>query len=149
MASTATAPKPQQQEHAKETAEKRENLSFVTNIFRGEIQPAQLFPYPNALDAEQLEYLGSFVDPVSKFFTEVNDPVKNDTNATIDQATLDGLWEMGAFGFQVPADYGGVGCNNTQYARMTEIIGANDLGVGICLGAHQSIGFKVSKVRKF
>lgn len=46
--------------------------------------------------------------------------------------------------FQVPPEYGGIGANNTQYARMGEIVGANDLGVGICLGAHQSIGFKVS-----
>lgn len=45
--------------------------------------------------------------------------------------------------FQVPVEYGGIGANNTQYARMGEIVGANDLGVGICLGAHQSIGFKV------
>lgn len=35
-----------------------------------------------------------------------------------------------------------MGANNTQYARMGEIVGANDLGFGICIGAHQSIGFK-------
>lgn len=29
-----------------------------------------------------------------------------------------------------------------QYARLVEIIGVHDLGVGITLGAHQSIGFK-------
>lgn len=44
---------------------------------------------------------------------------------------------------QVPAEYGGVGLNNTQYARLVEIVGNHDLGVGITLGAHQSIGFKV------
>ena len=32
---------------------------------------------------------------------------------------------------------GGLGLTNTQYARLTEIVGANDLGVGICIGAHQ------------
>lgn len=37
---------------------------------------------------------------------------------------------------------GGLALTNTQYARLTEIVGANDLGVGICIGAHQSIGFK-------
>lgn len=45
---------------------------------------------------------------------------------------------------QVPADLGGVGLNNTQYARLVEVVGMHDLGVGITLGAHQSIGFKVS-----
>lgn len=31
----------------------------------------------------------------------------------------------------------GVGLTNTQYARLVEIVGAHDLGVGIVLGAHQ------------
>lgn len=49
---------------------------------------------------------------------------------------------MGAFGLQVPQDYGGLGLTNTGYARLGEIVGAHDLGVGIAMGAHQSIGFK-------
>jgi len=44
---------------------------------------------------------------------------------------------------QVPTELSGVGLNNTQYARLVEIVGGHDLGVGITLGAHQSIGFKV------
>lgn len=55
---------------------------------------------------------------------------------------MQGLRELGAFGLQVPAELGGVGLTNTQYARLTEIVGGNDLGVGIFIGAHQSIGFK-------
>ena len=50
--------------------------------------------------------------------------------------------ELGAFGLQVPTELGGLGLSNTQYARLTEIIGGNDLGLGIFMGAHQSIGFK-------
>jgi very long chain acyl-CoA dehydrogenase len=38
----------------------------------------------------------------------------------------------------------GLGLNNTSYARLVEVVGGKDLGVGIALGAHQSIGFKVS-----
>lgn len=33
-------------------------------------------------------------------------------------------------------------CLFLQYARLVEIVGMHDLGVGITLGAHQSIGFK-------
>lgn len=33
-------------------------------------------------------------------------------------------------------------CSSPQYARMVEVVGMHDLGVGIILGAHQSIGFK-------
>jgi very long chain acyl-CoA dehydrogenase len=54
------------------------------------------------------------------------------------------LWDLGAFGIQVPQELGGLGLNNTQYARLVEVVGYNDLGVGITLGAHQSIGFKVN-----
>lgn len=57
---------------------------------------------------------------------------------------MEGLWDLGAFSLQVPQDLGGLGLTNTQYARMVEIVGGNDLAVGIVLGAHQSIGFKVS-----
>uniref|UniRef100_A0AAG5DC15 Very long-chain specific acyl-CoA dehydrogenase, mitochondrial n=1 Tax=Anopheles atroparvus TaxID=41427 RepID=A0AAG5DC15_ANOAO len=117
-------------------------MSFLTNIFRGEVQPAQVFPYPEALDAEQKEYIAAFVDPVTKFFEEVNDPVKNDANAAIDEKTTEALWELGAFSLQVPPEYGGLGLNNTQYSRMCDIIGGQDLGLGIFIGAHQSIGFK-------
>lgn len=55
------------------------------------------------------------------------------------------MWELGAFALQVPQELGGLGLNNTQYARLVEIVGAHDLAVGIVLGAHQSIGFKVGQ----
>jgi Acyl-CoA dehydrogenases len=73
----------------------------------------------------------------------VNDPAKNDAMESVDPQSLEGLWELGAFGLQVPQELGGLGLNNTQYARLVEIVGLHDLGVGITLGAHQSIGFKV------
>lgn len=43
-----------------------------------------------------------------------------------------------------PQEYGGLELNNTQFGRLTEFIGMNDLGTGVSLGAHQSIGYKVS-----
>lgn len=58
------------------------------------------------------------------------------------------LGEMGAFGLQVPAELSGVGLTNTQYARMVEIVGGHDLGIGICLGAHQ-VGLETDCCWKF
>lgn len=72
----------------------------------------------------------------------MNDPAKNDALEKVEDKSLAGLWELGAFGLQVPQDLGGLGLTNTQYARLVEIVGAHDFGVGITLGAHQSIGFK-------
>ena len=49
---------------------------------------------------------------------------------------------MGAFGVEVPAEYGGMNCNNTQFARLAELTSGEDLGISVMLGAHQAIGFK-------
>uniref|UniRef100_A0A8K9XQ55 Very long-chain specific acyl-CoA dehydrogenase, mitochondrial n=1 Tax=Oncorhynchus mykiss TaxID=8022 RepID=A0A8K9XQ55_ONCMY len=111
-------------------------------MFKGQINPSQVFPFPSVMNEEQTQFLQELVPPVSKFFEEVNDPAKNDSLEKVEDSTMESLKEMGAFGLQVPQDLGGVGLTNTQYARLVEIVGQHDLGVGITLGAHQSIGFK-------
>ena len=139
---TQAAAKPEKIEKSNEKTATKESQSFAMNIFRGHLQTSQVFPYPQHLTEEQTETLQMMVDPLEKFFEEVNDSVKNDENASIDDDTMKALWELGAFAIQVPQDLGGLGLNNTQYARLVEVVGGNDLGVGITLGAHQSIGFK-------
>jgi hypothetical protein len=76
----------------------------------------------------------------------VNNAQKNDEDSAVEPKTLEGLWELGLFGLQVPQELGGLGLTNTQYAQLVEIVGQHDLGVGITLGAHQSIGFKVTHI---
>ncbi|VDM65877.1 unnamed protein product [Strongylus vulgaris] len=48
--------------------------------------------------------------------------------------------ELGAFGALVPPEYEGVGMNNSQMAKMAEIVGSHDLALGVIMGAHQ-VGF--------
>uniref|UniRef100_A0A672RT80 Very long-chain specific acyl-CoA dehydrogenase, mitochondrial n=1 Tax=Sinocyclocheilus grahami TaxID=75366 RepID=A0A672RT80_SINGR len=124
------------------TVSPQESKSFAVNMFKGQISTSQVFPFPSVLNEEQSQFLKELVGPCSKFFEEVNDPMKNDALEKVEEHTMEGLKEMGAFGLQVPAELGGVGLTNTQYARLVEIVGMHDLGVGITLGAHQSIGFK-------
>ncbi|XP_043438822.1 very long-chain specific acyl-CoA dehydrogenase, mitochondrial isoform X1 [Prionailurus bengalensis] len=121
---------------------KAESKSFAAGMFRGQLTTDQVFPYPSVLNEEQTQFLKELVGPVSRFFEEVNDPAKNDMMEKVEETTIQGLKELGAFGLQVPSELGGVGLCNTQYARLVEIVGTHDLGVGITLGAHQSIGFK-------
>merc|ERR1719295_1749442 len=116
--------------------------SFVQNVFRGLIEPTQVFPFPVALDEEQRENLEMLVSIAERVMTEQNDPLLNDQMETVPEDTVNALRELGAFGLQVPVELDGVGLTNTQYARLTEVVGGNDLGVGIFIGAHQSIGFK-------
>lgn len=44
----------------------------------------------------------------------MNDPAKNDSLEKVEDSTMEGLKEMGAFGLQVPAELGGLGLCNTQ-----------------------------------
>ncbi|CAI5776186.1 very long-chain specific acyl-CoA dehydrogenase, mitochondrial-like [Podarcis lilfordi] len=120
----------------------KESTSFVTNIFNGHLAPENVFPFPSVLSPEQAQSLQAMVDPCTRFFEEVNDPAANEELESIQEETLAGLKDMGCFGLQVPEELGGIGLTNTQYARMVEVVGMHDLGVGIALGAHQSIGFK-------
>lgn len=124
-----------------EKAPPKESKSFALNLFKGSLQGSQVFPYPEVLNEEQTETIKSLLDPLSKFFTEVNNPAKNEELEAVEPATLQQMWDMGLFALQVPTELGGLGLNNTQYARLVELVGS-DLGVAITLGAHQSIGFK-------
>ncbi|XP_028911168.1 very long-chain specific acyl-CoA dehydrogenase, mitochondrial [Ornithorhynchus anatinus] len=126
----------------KQVQAKVESKSFAVGMFKGQLTTDQVFPYPSVLNEEQVGFLKELVGPVSRFFEEVNDPAKNDALEQVEEGTMQGLKELGAFGLQVPSELGGVGLCNTQYARLVEIVGMHDLGVGITLGAHQSIGFK-------
>ena len=142
VASSVNANGASQASSNSEVASAPESKSFVMNLFRGQLVPDQVFPYPKVITAEQSEFIESMIDPVDKFMREVNDAAKNDELAEVEPKTMQGLKELGAFGLQVPPELGGVGLTNTQYCRMVEIVGKYDLGVGIALGAHQSIGFK-------
>ncbi|XP_040856267.1 very long-chain specific acyl-CoA dehydrogenase, mitochondrial isoform X2 [Ochotona curzoniae] len=120
----------------------QESRSFAVGMFKGQLTTEQVFPYPSVLNPEQTQFLKELVGPVSRFFEEVNSPAKNDALEMVEERTLQGLKELGAFGLQVPSELGGVGLCNTQYARLVEIVGMHDLAIGVTLGAHQSIGFK-------
>ena len=62
--------------------------SFVQNIFRGIVEPEQAFPYPNTLNEDQRETLEMLVPITEKFFSEQNDPLKNDADAKVPEHTV-------------------------------------------------------------
>lgn len=119
-----------------------ETNSFVMSLFSGQVKVNQVFPFPNVLSADQLETLSLVREPSAKFFSEVNNASQNDANEKVDENALQMMKDMGCFGAMVPTQYEGAGLNNTQYAALAEIMGENDLGLAVVLGAHQSIGYK-------
>lgn len=47
---------------------KRNNLSFMANIFKGEVESKEIFPYPDVISTERKEFVNTLVDPFENFF---------------------------------------------------------------------------------
>lgn len=60
-------------------------------------------------------------DILFKFFTDEVDPLHNDQIADVPEDIMQQMKDLGLFGLQVPEELEGIGLNNTQYARMTEV----------------------------
>lgn len=140
LQSTQTQAKPNNKNAQKSQA--INSNSFVQNIFRGVVDTTQVLPYPNILNEEEKDTLNLLLPLAERVLAEQNDPLKNDALESIPDHTLNALKEVGGYGLQVPEEYGGAGLNSTQYGRLTEVLGANDLGLGVFLTGHQGIGFK-------
>ncbi|OZC11910.1 hypothetical protein X798_01091, partial [Onchocerca flexuosa] len=118
------------------------STSFVKNIFLGKGVFDHVVPYPVDLSDERREMINLILEPTRKFMEEINNPADNDEKEDISMDTLSKFAQIGAFGALVPEEYNGAGLNNTQFARVAEVIGASDLSLAVILGAHQSIGYK-------
>ncbi|KAF1391151.1 hypothetical protein PFLUV_G00038940 [Perca fluviatilis] len=116
------------------------NLAYAKDLFLGQVNKAEVFPYPE-IGNEEAEEISQLVAPVEKFFSEEVDSAKIDREAKIPPETLNGLKELGLFGIMVPEEYGGLGLSNTVYARLAEITSL-DGSIAVTLAAHQAIGLK-------
>ena len=84
----ASAPEPKGRRDKSMTKKAVHSKSFVQNIFRGIIEPAQAFPYPDVLNEEQRDTLQMLVDPTEKFMTEKNNALKNDALEMVPEDTV-------------------------------------------------------------
>ena len=115
-------------------------LSFGKALFFGEILEDQIFPYPT-VPAETRETVGTMIDAIDKFMSGV-DGAKLDRAGELPPELLASLKEMGLFGLLVPTEFGGLGLDNTGYARIMQQVASWDGSIAVTLGAHTSIGFK-------
>ena len=111
------------------------------NMFNGHIRTDLVFPYPDVLTDEHYEILEMIQEPQKKLY-EKFDPMLAEEKESYQPEHMEAVKAMGGYGIMVSPEYGGAGLNNTQYARLGEIMGSKDLAIGIVLGAHQSIGYK-------
>uniref|UniRef100_A0A0N4ZFX0 Very long-chain specific acyl-CoA dehydrogenase, mitochondrial n=1 Tax=Parastrongyloides trichosuri TaxID=131310 RepID=A0A0N4ZFX0_PARTI len=119
-----------------------ETNSFVANLFRGKLNLETTFPYPLNLTSDRKETLQMVLEPTENYLKTVNNAALQDEKADIPMEQLKQFGELGAFGVLVPEEYEGAGMNNTQMGRLAELVGSYDLALGVCMGAHQSIGYK-------
>ncbi|KAL5013274.1 hypothetical protein ScPMuIL_007544 [Solemya velum] len=117
----------------------RTNTPFVKNLFLGKFEK-ELLVYPELKDNHQLEELNHMVQTIEKFFADV-DSAAIDKESNIPKEVLQKLKELGLFGQQIPIEYGGLGLNATQYARLAEVTSV-DSSIAVTLAAHQAIGLK-------
>ncbi|KDR19102.1 hypothetical protein L798_06335, partial [Zootermopsis nevadensis] len=120
---------------------KQQKFPFAKNIFLGKFD-SDILTYPEVLDKERLQTLNEMVAPIERFFSDGDfDSKKIDATGHIPQETLDQLKSFGLFGQQIPEEYGGLGLNATEYARLGEVTSI-DGSIAVTLAAHQAIGLK-------
>lgn len=117
------------------------NASFARELAVGLLNMKWVFPYPTIDTEEELLELNQLSDTVGRFFEEQVNSKQMDIDASFDDQVIQGLKDLGLFGLQIPSEYGGLGLNNVQYARVLEEV-SRDGAIGVMLGAHQAIGLK-------
>ncbi len=114
------------------------NPSFMKEMFLGNFRFDLIDPYPTR-DEWRPEF-ESFYSALTEFLRDEVDPVEIDATEDYPPHVLDGLARLGAFGMKIPTEYGGLGFDQVEYARVMELIGSFDGNLTALLSAHQSIG---------
>jgi alkylation response protein AidB-like acyl-CoA dehydrogenase len=112
--------------------------SFMKELFLGNFRFDLIHPYPRR--TEWRPEFQAFLLALETFLREQVDPIAIDESGEIPGSVIDGLAKLGAFGMKIPTEYGGLGFDQVEYARVMEMLGAYDGNLVALLSAHQSIG---------
>ena len=115
--------------------------SLTRQFFLGVIEDQILFPYPR-ISAEEDQRVNRFLDELREYCETHVDREWIDENERIPPEVLRDLKRMGLFGISIPREYGGMGLSQSAYCRIFEYVTSYDVGLGILLGVHLSIGIK-------
>jgi alkylation response protein AidB-like acyl-CoA dehydrogenase len=123
-------------EAARETEWK--GAGFLRELFLGRFRLDLVHPYPLA-GPERPEFT-RFYAALERFLRESVDPVRIDETGEYPPEVIDGLRRLGAFGMKIPTEYGGLGLDQVEYAKVMRLLGTWDSNLTALLSAHQSIG---------
>ncbi|HEX8693890.1 MAG TPA: acyl-CoA dehydrogenase family protein [Longimicrobium sp.] len=118
-----------------------ETQSLTRGFFAGSIEDSILFPYPRISDDENAR-VSAFLAEVMGYLERELDRERVDEDEEVPPRVIGELARMGLFGIAIPAEFGGMGLSQSAYCRVFEAVTAYDVGLGIILGVHLSIGTK-------
>src|SRR6266498_2416606 len=111
---------------------------FLRELFLGRLRLDLIHPYP--LAGRDRPEFQEFYGEMERFPREQVDPVKIDETGEYPPEVIEGFRKLGAFGMKIPPEYGGLGLNQVEYAKVMQLVGSYDANVTALLSAHQSIG---------
>ncbi len=118
-----------------------ETVGFAKGLFFGQVNAADLFPYPQLSPATQAN-TDQTVAEVRQFCREKIDAAAIDRSADIPRSVIDGLGDLGVLGMCAPEELGGRGFSQQAYCQILEIIGGTCASTGVFVNAHHSIGMR-------
>ncbi|GIL31541.1 acyl-CoA dehydrogenase family protein [Actinocatenispora comari] len=124
-------------EQARETEWRKP--SFGKELFLGRLRLDLVHPHPEP-DPADVERGEAYLARVREFAATRIDGRRIERDDRIDDDTLRGLRELGAFGMKIDPAYGGVGLSQYYYGRALMVVSSASPAVAALLSAHQSIG---------
>jgi alkylation response protein AidB-like acyl-CoA dehydrogenase len=129
--------------HSRQVAESAreaewQGAGFLRELFLGRLRLDLIDPYPLA-ESTRPEFLAFYAE-LERFLRERVDPAKIDETGEYPPDVVEGLRKLGAFGMKISTEYGGLGLNQVEYAKVMQLVGSYDANITALLSAHQSIG---------
>lgn len=112
--------------------------SVLRELFGGRFRLGLVHPFP--LASEPRPEVAALEASLRALLLDRVDPGQIDETGEIPGGVIDALRALGAFGLRIPPEYGGLGLDATEYARILELIGSRDGNLAALLSAHQSMG---------
>jgi len=112
--------------------------SFLRELFLGSFRKDLVYPYP--LPAADRPEFTAFYGTLEAFLRDEVDAAEIDRTGEYPAPVIEGLRRLGAFGIQIPKQYGGLGLTHAEYGRVMTLLGSHCGNLAALLSAHQSIG---------
>ncbi len=116
-----------------------ENATFVRDLYFGDFRLDLIDPYPDPNDFIS-EKCRTFLTELRRFLRTEVDSEKIDRDRKVPEHVISRLRQIGAFGLNIPTEYGGLGFGQVEYNQVMATLGSVDGSLVALVSAHQSIG---------